>query len=165
MLKKIYSLIYITFLLFNTSYLYCDDDHSLSDQHYETAVNLTKQYDYHNAIKSLLDGIKVEESKENPRPLYLSLNYTLIGDQYYYLGKYSQAINYFTKAYNIDKSIKEFPKIIDDLNKIAKCYQALKDYKNAKKYLDQALNLSTNKQYVHRKIDTLNYLGYNYYQR
>ena len=92
--------------------------------HYQLGVIYKELQMYDLAIDNFLFFIKFHEDDE--------ITYTLIGDSYFELGEYKNAIKYFNKSYKINYNIKP-------LFKIGKSYQKLDDTKNAIKYFRNVL--------------------------
>ena len=117
------------------------------------------------ALKYLLESITLYERNNIMYEKYL--NYSEIGNLYYSLELYEEAINYYFKSYQ-GLIIYETNKVRNEfihhyfaviLSNIGLCYQNLKDYKNAIYFYSKAFNYSLpNNNLIRNKLQYY-YLG------
>jgi tetratricopeptide (TPR) repeat protein len=98
------------------------DEHS-SQAFYGKGIIAMNKNDFDNAIIYFSSSIEYNPLKENPVIISLAKTYDARGDKYKYLNNYSLAISDYKQALNLklDFTI---------LLKLAKCYNAIKDFNN-----------------------------------
>ena len=110
------------------------DDSTIYFDLYKSNINLLKSFEYHQMASS---------AREKINDLFgLTSSYNNMGTLSYNIGEYKRAITYYMKALDINEKQNNYNKVVLNKHGIAISYLKLKNYKKAKKYLNESYELA-----------------------
>lgn len=118
---------------------------------------------YEKAFEWLLRTAKILEKMDSDSFPNMASHLNFIGLCYYYFGDYENAVTYFKKASELQKTSFNSVAVIEAQNSLGLCYQKLGNFKLSNKWFSQIIDdTTTYANPIWQGIASGN-LGYNYY--